>query len=640
MYRYLITMLSLLIVSFVIAKSNSKYRNILIVINLIACIIYLIWRISAIPIHDGLFSLIMGIILYLAETFGIISFFNFQYLFMKRYRLVAKSLQDYQDGEVPFVDVLICTYNEPKELLLMTMMAASNLNYPKDRFKVHLCDDGRRNEIRKLCKKYDIDYITRDDNVGAKAGNINNALKQIHGDLFAVLDADMLPKENFLQRTVGYFVDKDVAFVQTPQVYYNKDMYQYNLKRKLPNEQDFFMRDIQEARAANNAVLHVGTNALFKRSYVLGIGGYPTWSITEDMAVGMLLQAAGYRSVFVNEELVFGLSATTFQELVKQRDRWCRGNLQVQKRHNPLFTKGLTMAQKIAYIDGTMYWFANIQKMVYIICPLLYLIFHTVILRCTLPELMSMYIPFFVGQILIFKILLPNTRSMLWAHYYEIVMAPHLVISVLKEMLNINVKFNVTAKDTVFDRRFFQLRMVMPHLILMGITIFAWYLAYIGLKNGTINFGSYLLNMFWSSYNIAGIVIALKVAWQKPIYRKVERIKIMQYVPIEIEYQQKHYHGVIKDISGAGIGILMDEAFIAEKGKLVHIYLNGLRLSCRIVRENGRWLAVRYGNLTPDEYKTLMKLLTSNLTTQFDVHRTQKYHQENSPVNVMKLSVH
>ncbi len=640
MYRYLVTMLSLLIISFVIAKSNSKYRNILIIINLIACIIYLVWRLGAIPLHDGWFSLIMGIILYLAETFGIISFFNFQYLFMKRYKLVARTLADFKDKEVPFVDVLICTYNEPKEILLMTMMAASNLNYPSDRFQVHLCDDGRRDEIRKLCKKYGIDYITRDDNAGAKAGNINNALKQIHGDLFAVLDADMLPKENFLQRTVGYFSDEDVAFVQTPQVYYNKDMYQYNLKKKLPNEQDFFMRDIQEARAANNSVLHVGTNALFRKDYVLKIGGYPTWSITEDMAVGMLLQAAGYRSVFVNEELVFGLSATTFQELVKQRDRWCRGNLQVQKRHNPLFTKGLTTAQKIAYIDGTMYWFANLQKMIYIVCPLLYLIFHTVILRCTLPELMSMYLPFFIGQVMIFKILLPNTRSMLWAHFYEIVMAPHLVISVLKEMLNINVKFNVTAKDTVFDHRFFQARMVAPHLILMGITIFAWFLAYSSLKNGTINFGSYLLNMFWSGYNIAGIIIALKVAWQKPIYRKIERIKITQYVPVEIEYQQKRYHGSIKDISGAGMGILLNEAFETEKGKLAHIYLNGTKLSCRVVREDNRWLAVRYGNLAPDEYKTLMKLLTRNLTTQFDVHRTQKYYQEKSPVNTMKLSVH
>ena len=154
--------------------------------------------------------------------------------------------------------------------------------------------------------------------------------------MFAVLDADMIPREEFLEKTVGYFSDENMAFVQTPQVYYNQDMYQYNLKKNIPNEQDFFMRDIQEARASRDAVLHVGTNAVFRKNYVDEIGGYPTCSITEDMAVGMLLQEKGYSSTLVNEDLVLGLSATTFTELVKQRDRWCRGNLQVLKNFNPL----------------------------------------------------------------------------------------------------------------------------------------------------------------------------------------------------------------------------------------------------------------------------------------------------------------
>lgn len=57
----------------------------------------------------------------------------------------------------------------------------------------------------------------------------------------------------------------------------------------------------------------------------------------------MQLQAHGYDSVFVNEELVYGMSATTFAELVKQRDRWCRGNLQVLRHYNPFFTKGLRL---------------------------------------------------------------------------------------------------------------------------------------------------------------------------------------------------------------------------------------------------------------------------------------------------------
>ena len=63
----------------------------------------------------------------------------------------------------------------------------------------------------------------------------------------------MIPKKNFLTKTVGYFSNENMAFVQTPQVYYNQDIYQYNLNKKIPNEQDFFMRDVEEARAASNA---------------------------------------------------------------------------------------------------------------------------------------------------------------------------------------------------------------------------------------------------------------------------------------------------------------------------------------------------------------------------------------------------
>ena len=291
--------------------------------------------------------------------------FIFEYLFTKNYKLKQRTLSDFAEDKIPEVDVLICTYNEPLKLVEKTMLAATQMNYVKGKLNVYVCDDGKRDELKRLCGKYNIGYITREGNEGAKAGNINNALKVIKGDLFAVLDADMVPTKNFLERTIGYFSEENVAFVQTPQVYYNQDMYQYNLRKKVPNEQDFFMRDIQSARASINAVLHIGTNAVFRKKYVDEIGGYPTTSITEDMAVGMLLQDRGYKTVFINEELVYGLSATTFEDLVKQRDRWCRGNLQVMKGFNPLVRKGLTASQMLAYWAGVLYWFSSLQKMVY-----------------------------------------------------------------------------------------------------------------------------------------------------------------------------------------------------------------------------------------------------------------------------------
>jgi Glycosyltransferases, probably involved in cell wall biogenesis len=71
------------------------------------------------------------------------------------------------------------------------------MDYPKNKFKVHICDDGRRSQLRELCEEHNISYITRNDNKGAKAGNLNNALNKVEGELFAVLDADMIPKRTF-----------------------------------------------------------------------------------------------------------------------------------------------------------------------------------------------------------------------------------------------------------------------------------------------------------------------------------------------------------------------------------------------------------------------------------------------------------
>ena len=352
MYYYLITMLILLVGSWGIARKVPKHRKVLILNSCVASFVYITWRITAIPLHNGIISIFVGSVLYFAEFMGCIAFFNFQYLFIGKYDLEEKTLAEYSSENIPSVDILICTYNEPLYLLRMTIAAATNLDYPKNRFTVYVCDDGRRPELKKMCEQYGVRYITRASNQGAKAGNINNALRYITGDLFAVLDSDMIPKKEFLKKTVGYFNQSNVAFVQTPQVYYNQDMYQYNLARKIPNEQDFFMRHIQQARATKNATLHIGTNAVFNRKAVLNSGGYPSYSITEDMALGMALQESGYESVFVNEELVYGLSAATFSELVKQRDRWCRGNLQVIKNNNiieiPNTTTGLETHNTLA----------------------------------------------------------------------------------------------------------------------------------------------------------------------------------------------------------------------------------------------------------------------------------------------------
>lgn len=622
---YALIMVIALLLSYIVSKQKVEYRKILIFINSVVCCIYIIWRITVIPIHSGIISFLLGITLFLAEALGLISFLNFKYLFTKKYKLELKTLDDFQYGNIPYVDVLICTYNEPLYLLEKTIAASTNLDYPTHKFKIHVCDDGRRNSLKLLCKKYNVNYISRDNNEGAKAGNINNALKYLKGDLFAVLDADMIPKKEFLNRTVGYFTNENLAFVQVPQVYYNKDAYQYNLMKNIPNEQDFFMRDIQEARAARNAVLHVGTNALFKREYVDEIGGYPTCSITEDMAVGMLLQSRGYDSVFINEELVLGLSATTFTELVKQRDRWCRGNIQVLKHFNPIFTKGLTLPQKIAYFDGGVYWFSNLQKIIFILFPLIYLLTRKLIIDSSILTLLNMYIPFIIGQILIFNTLSPGNRKLTWAHFYEIAMAPHLTLSILKEMLFFKTKFNVTLKEIQQDKKQFQFRVALPHIIIVLVTIIAWIVSTHSLIENNIHLQAYLLNIVWSIYNFIGAIICIKVAYQKPIFRTSERININEDITVNCYYKQNKFKAKILDLSEKGIGLKLNEELDLQCEETIKLDLKGSTFICKVSRLNKDLLGLSFNKVTPYQMKLIMSIFTENMQPYYKIAKSQEY---------------
>ena len=612
-------MIILLLSSWMLSKKHRRYRGILLCCSGISYIVYIVWRGTTIPFQNGPVSLVMGSLLFLAELMGSVAFFNFQYLFMGKNSPQKKTMDVFAHSGVPSIDVLICTYNEPLYLLEMTIAAAANLEYPGNSLKVYVCDDGNRSELRKLCGRYGIGYIGRKDNYGAKAGNINHALAQVDGELFAVLDADMIPKKDFLQKTVGYFCDPGVAFVQTPQIYYNQDMYQYNLALKIPNEQDFFMRDIQAARATKNATLHVGTNAVFRKAYVAEIGGYPSYSITEDMAVGMALQAKGYKSVFVNEELVYGLSAVTFSELVKQRDRWCRGNLQVIKHASIIRNKGLSPGQKIAYLDGGLYWFANLQKMVFILSPIFFLLTGITTISCRLDVLLPLFIPHILADYLVFSALAPKTRSIRWAHYYETIMAPYLSVSILKELLNLKIRFNVTAKDTTVDKKSFQGSMVLPHLVLCGLTVFSWGIAISRLMLGGLHWDSYGLNFLWSVFNLTGLLTAVRVAWQKPIHRKTERVQVKKPVSCGIRYNGKCVPARIKDISGCGAGVTASCETGLRKGQKVCLDLGTVRIRCRVVRSSHTEVGLEFIKTTPNSMKQVMSLFCENIEPYYKV---------------------
>jgi len=120
------------------------------------------------------------------------------------------------------VDVFFPTYDEDPELVRLSLRDAKNIHYPKKiDTTIHVLDDGGREEMAQVAKEEGVNYITRDGNVGFKAGNMRNAMEQTGGDFIVICDADTRPFPTILEHTLGYFRDPDVAWVQTPQWFFD-----------------------------------------------------------------------------------------------------------------------------------------------------------------------------------------------------------------------------------------------------------------------------------------------------------------------------------------------------------------------------------------------------------------------------------
>jgi cellulose synthase (UDP-forming) len=282
-----------------------------------------------------------------------------------------------REGEFPPVDVFICTYDEPIEILERSILTALALDYPD--FTVWVLDDTRRGWLREYCSATGARYITRDNNRDAKAGNLNNGLavtaRETNAPVILVLDADFAPRRDFLKRTVGLLSNPQVAVVQTPQFYYNPDPIQHNLlaAQSWVDDQRFFFDIFQPAKDAWGCAFCVGTSFIVRRDRLAEIGGFPSQAISEDINLTYTMLAKGYETWWLNERLSTGLSAEGIPEYITQRTRWCLGTIQVALlREGPLFGSGFTLTQRWHYLHGVLNWLCKPFMALLLIAPPIY----------------------------------------------------------------------------------------------------------------------------------------------------------------------------------------------------------------------------------------------------------------------------
>ena len=167
------------------------------------------------------------------------------------------------------VDVFITTYNEPVAMVMATALAAQSISYPHETW---VLDDGARPEMRDAAQAAGVGYLTRSEDWKdrprhAKAGNLNNALFATSGEFMLILDADQIPDPAILDRTLGWFLEPDVALVQTPQYFTN-----VSDADPLGSQAPLFYGPIQQGKDGWNAAFFCGSNAVLRREALMQIG--------------------------------------------------------------------------------------------------------------------------------------------------------------------------------------------------------------------------------------------------------------------------------------------------------------------------------------------------------------------------------
>ena len=223
---------------------------------------YLAWRVM---VSGRGAPLALFLVLLAAELFGWLNLALYVFLAWS----VPRSRQPALSYPIPSIDVFVCTYDESLNVLEATLTGCRALRLPHT---TYLLDDGRRPEVEALAARLGIRYITRDDNRHAKAGNINHALRSTHGELILFLDADHVPMPCILESLAGDFRDPQLALVQTPHDFSNRDSVQHT--RVARHEQTLFFEVIAPGKDRHNAIFWCGSATLMRRAALEEVGGY------------------------------------------------------------------------------------------------------------------------------------------------------------------------------------------------------------------------------------------------------------------------------------------------------------------------------------------------------------------------------
>lgn len=564
-------------------KLKGVWRQMFLIIGSVIVFRYLYWRVtSTLPPVSEPWNFVPGLLLFMAEVYSVSMLAINMVVVADPIRRKKEELRG-DPSTWPTVDIFVPTYNEDLEILGVTLAAARNLDYPTDKLNVYMLDDGgtdfrcnhhkdpkvregakqRRAEFSAFCKELGVNYLTRQKNEHAKAGNMNEALKTTKGEIVVVFDADHAPSRDFLKKTVGYFqADPKLFLVQTPHQFLNPDPVEKNIGSFdiMPSENEMFYSIIQRGLDKWNGSFFCGSAAVLRRTALNVVGGFAGITITEDCETAVELHSRGWNSAYVDEPMIAGFQPETFTSFIGQRSRWCQGMLQILILKRPAFKSGLSMPQRLAYLSIMLNWLFPLSRFMFMIAPAFFILFDLHIYNASFDEFLAFTLFSFIASSMMQNYIFGSVRWPWMSELYEYVQCWHLSRAIISVVLKPrSPSFNVTNKAETLEHDFFSdsgwFHLGMFSLLATTVVVAAWRMMQ---EQGT-NELLYIVG-FWALFNLVMAGLGLGAVSERKQRRRHYRMPYAGgQVSAVMELGEERLLGSIRDIAIGGLCVEMTE---------------------------------------------------------------------------------
>ncbi len=510
-------------------------------------IAYLAWRPSSFNPDAMGFS----ILVYGAEVFG----FACAMLYLAMcWRLERRSPLPVPEGAT--VAAFVPTINESVDMVRRTVMAAQRM---KQATEVWLLDDGNRLEMQVLADELGCRYLARTENSHAKAGNLNNALGHTAAEFIAIFDADHAPAPGFLEETLGFFADARVAFVQTPQDFYNLDSFQHRLNRResiVWSEQTLFFRVIQAGKDRLNSAFFCGSCAVIRRAALDDIGGFATGTVTEDIHTSLKLHKRGWRSVYYARSLAFGLAPSNAIPFLKQRLRWGQGAMQVWRQEGIVFARGLSAGQRISYLATMLAYFEGWQRAIFFLAPVVVLTTGVMPIMAVDREFLLRFVPYYVLTFWVFEEVARGYGRSLLTEQYNMMRFAVFITATFGFFLR-KLRFVVTPKTMGREKEATR-RTLWPQYLVLVLNAVAIPIGIVmHWRAGALPLGALVANVMWAALTFGVAALAIRYALRAANFHRRE-YRFPLPVPMRIETPSGRSVSLATDISPLGCRLIGD----------------------------------------------------------------------------------